>query len=518
MIALAELSRAVADALAMCGDEADVVEAEVLAAASRSLLARLNYTSHIPCNGVEEPKSTESAGLSIQLVLRGPSGPLVGFGAEAGDLGPDGVRRAIARGRRAAVADPDFRSLPRPDGTGATSPTRADPQLFALSDEQLVEAGWRVVDAGLRAFLASSRLADLAGDEAGLRRLGLILGGDVGIVQDRVAIASTSMPDPRTDESAAITASVTAMVESLAAKGTGWSAGTRFTDFTGEAGTAAARAAIEAIGGARVPSGEYAVVFGPQPVADLMSFLVVPACGADAFHASNTPFLGRLGEPVAVPALSVYDDGAGPGRAASRRITDEGLPTGRTDLIRGGKLVGSLASWYEAQRLLHDPALAAKLGGRAPEVEPALVARNGFRPSASGGRAFDMAPTIAATNVVVEGAETAGRDELLRSVGHGLYIGRIWYTYPVNGLRAGDFTCTVVGDSFLIRDGRRWAPLRANAVRINDNIGRLLRSIVAIGKDRTPTPVWGAPEIVYAPELAAAGVPVEAISQTEDDG
>ena len=71
----------------------------------------------------------------------------------------------------------------------------------------------------------------------------------------------------------------------------------------------------------------------------------------------------------------------------------------------------------------------------------------------------------------------AGRsafEELIREVGDGLYIGRIWYTYPINGLRAGDFTCTVVGDSFVIRDGRIAAPIRANAIRINDNITRVL--------------------------------------------
>jgi hypothetical protein len=34
---------------------------EVFAAANRSLLARLHYTSHIPCNGVEEPKTKVGA-------------------------------------------------------------------------------------------------------------------------------------------------------------------------------------------------------------------------------------------------------------------------------------------------------------------------------------------------------------------------------------------------------------------------------------------------------------------------
>src|SRR4030095_9050388 len=99
--------------------------------------------------------------------------------------------------------------------------------------------------------------------------------------------------------------------------------------------------------------------------------------------------------------------------------------------------------WYEAQRLLHDPALGAKLGVGAPAAASALAARNGFRPSASGGRAFEVAPPVSATNVVVEGAQAVGGDELLRSVGHGLYVGRIWYTYAGHGLSTGEFTVTV---------------------------------------------------------------------------
>ena len=71
---------------------------------------------------------------------------------------------------------------------------------------------------------------------------------------------------------------------------------------------------------------------------------------------------------------------------------------------------------------------------------------------------------------------TVALPELLARVRDGLYVGRIWYTYPINGLRAGDFTCTVVGDSFTIRDGRLAAPLKAKTLRINDNVTRLLGS------------------------------------------
>jgi len=131
---------------------------------------------------------------------------------------------------------------------------------------------------------------------------------------------------------------------------------------------------------------------------------------------------------------------------------------------------------------------------------------------AGGGRQFDVPPGIAASNVVVEGAEPVALDELVRAVKNGLYVGRIWYTYPINGLRAGDFTCTVVADSYIIREGRLASPLRANAIRINDNIGRILDNIVGITKDVKGTIVWAADEVVYAPEIAVRGVRVDAIA------
>ena len=185
-----------------------------------------------------------------------------------------------------------------------------------------------------------------------------------------MAIASTHMPRAQTDESAYMTSSVTAMVEAHEAKGSGWTTCTRLDDFTDEAGSEAAVNAIAAIDGQRVPTGDYTVIFGRQPVADLLNNLVLPACHAGAFYASSTPFLGRLGRAVAVPELTIYDHGALPGLVGSRGITCEGLPTGRTDLIKDGVLVGLLSHWYDSQRLLHDPPSPTKLGADGPVGRP----------------------------------------------------------------------------------------------------------------------------------------------------
>jgi predicted Zn-dependent protease len=321
------------------------------------------------------------------------------------------------------------------------------------------------------------------------------------------------MPKVQTDESTLILSGLTAMVEAADAKGSGWSTGTRLADFTGDAGAEAAENAIRAIGGKRVPSGHYRVIFGRQPVADLLNNLVLPCLSLASFYAESSVFQGRLGKRVASPLLTLTDHGTLRGGTASKGITCEGLPTGTTRLIQRGRLVGLLANFYEQQRILKDPQAAAKLG-RDPRVfSKALVPRNGFRFGEGGGRRFEAPAGVSPTNILVESSQPVSREELLARVGDGLYVGRIWYTYPINGLRAGDFTCTVVGDSFLVRDGRLASPIRANAIRINDNLQRVLGAILGITADRRETTVWAADEVIHAPEIAVEGVRVDAIAE-----
>src|SRR4029079_14406106 len=139
--------------------------------------------------GVEEPKSVESYGIGVQAVFVVGGERRIGVGGEPSDLSVVGAERAIEKARRAAVMDPEFVSLPRPSAERRVLVDYHDPALMQISDEQLVEAGWTSVNGALRTFLASSRLAEMAGgDDTRLRGLGLILGGDVTILQERIAI------------------------------------------------------------------------------------------------------------------------------------------------------------------------------------------------------------------------------------------------------------------------------------------------------------------------------------------
>ena len=518
MLSVNVLRIAARRALAYISAQPDIAEAEVFAAANSNLTLRLNYTSHIPSNGVEEPKSIESAGISVRAVFTTPDGIQTGMGSEPGDLSPDAAARALDKARRSAVSDPEFLSLPQPDGRQPTLTPNPDPTLDRLTNNRLLAHGWNLIEQGLTAFQSAPELQTILREmqqnnpDLELSDLGLILGGDLTLLQERMAIASTSMPQVQSDESTLILSFITAMVEERNAKGSGWSVASHLSDFDAQSAAIAARRAIAAMDGIRLPGGPYRVLLGPQPVAEILEWVLLPGLVLDAFYADASPFMGRLGQAIASPKLSIYDHGAAPGMAGSKAITDEGLPTGRTNLITNGQLTGLLSDYYNFRRIHQDPRAPAKLGINPANAGDALAPRNGFRAGNGGGRDFNAHPTIVPTNLILTGPDPLPSAQLLQLIGDGIYIGRIWYTYAVNGFTAGDFSGTIVGDSWLIKDGKLAAPLLPNTLRLNDNIKALLHNILAVGSNPTPTVRWSSDQVTWAPELALTTLHLQEIA------
>ena len=498
---LTQLKRAVREALAYLKTQPDIAEAEVFASANGNLTVRLNYTSRIPSNGVEEPKSLESYGLGIRAAFNTPEGVKTGFGSEPTDLSIEGVRRALEKARRGAVLDVEYVSLPKPTGEKPALSRYHDPAIMRMTNNRMVQAGWQTMERALDVFSTSEDLLNVAGSPQGIRDLGVILGGDVVMLQERMAIGSYHMPKVQTDESTLVMAFTTAMLEDQYAKGSGWSVGNYLSEITGESGAEAARNAISSMNGQRVQDGAYRVVLGPQTLTELLEWVLMPSLQLDIFYAGASTFLGKFGQKVASDQLYLYDDGSVPGLAASKAITDEGFITGRTDLIKDGVLSGLLSNHYDHQRMLNDPKGREKLGVDPHEVAHAIAPRNGFRTGRGGGRNFDAPPSCTATNLIVEGREENSHEELLGMVGDGLYIGRIWYTYPVNGIGAGDFSGTIVGDSYIIKDGKIVAPIKPNTLRMNENIHNVINKILGIGTERRGTVRWASDQVTWAPEV-----------------
>jgi predicted Zn-dependent protease len=338
--------------------------------------------------------------------------------------------------------------------------------------------------------------------EAGFgREDALSVTGDITILREQIAVANTHGINDY-DQSTILMATITAMIEGKDSKGTGWAAGTHFDQFDAEeAGRTAARSAIATISGQRIKSGRYNVVFGHQPVCTIFGNLIIPCLSLSTAILNISPFKEKLDELIMAEEISVYDDGSIPGQMASKRITCEGIPTGRTQLVERGRLVGLLADSY-----------FANWAG-----DPRFVPRSGFRFS-GGGRGHSVEPGISATNLVIESADPVPAEELLNRVRDGVFIGRLWYLYPIYGIGSGDFTGTVVGDSYLIKDGRIVDPLRPNVVRINDNWLRLMKdNILGVSRESRPTLIWAGEEIVLAPQIAVSDVELEEIDIFMDE-
>ena len=153
----------------------------------------------------------------------------------------------------------------------------------------------------------------------------------------------------------------------------------------------------------RKHSGYYPVVLAPQAVADIVNNVLLPSLRLDSFYAGNSTFQGKLAKKVTSEILSVYDNGCTKGLAASKGITCEGLPTGKTELITSGILSGLLSNDYETKRILNDEKGQEKLGVDPHTWQRAIVPRNGFRFGQGGGRNYDTIPSISPTNVIIEG-------------------------------------------------------------------------------------------------------------------
>ncbi len=105
--------------------------------------------------------------------------------------------------------------------------------------------------------------------------------------------------------------------------------------------------------GERPPAGPYRVVLGPQPVAEIINYMVLGSLTTGAFYSATSAYHGRFGADVMDARLSLIDDPIAHRGPVRRRVTCEGLPSNATVMIRNGRLVGLLSNFYDAHRLLN---------------------------------------------------------------------------------------------------------------------------------------------------------------------
>ncbi|HEY5006442.1 MAG TPA: metalloprotease TldD [Caulobacteraceae bacterium] len=201
------------------------------------------------------------------------------------------------------------------------------------------------------------------------------------------------------------------------------------------------------------PAGEMDVVLGPGWNGVLLHEAVGHGLEGDFNRKGISAFSGRIGERVASPGVTVFDDGTLYGRRGSLSIDDEGTPTDRTILIDDGILVG----------YMHDRMSARLMGMKETG--------NGRRQS------FAHMPMVRMTNTGMMGGDTP-MAEMIASMKRGLYCanfggGQVDIT---NGKFV--FQCT---EAYLVEDGKIVAPVKG-ATLIGDGPSALTR-VSMIGDD-----------------------------------
>lgn len=220
-----------------------------------------------------------------------------------------------------------------------------------------------------------------------------------------------------------------------------------------EVALTAARQACLMLEADPAPAGRMAVVLSSEAGGTMIHEAVGHGLEADHIDKGMSKYRGRLNEQIAVPTVTVADDGTVPFRRGTSRIDDEGTPMERTILVDKGMLV----------RFMNDLSTSRKLG-MAPTG-------NGRRQS------YEYRPVPRMTNTMILPG-TDDPNDILSSTESGLYVRKMGggQVNPLNG----DFVFDV-SEGYIIRGGKAETPVRG--ATLIGNGPEALMAIEAVGND-----------------------------------
>ncbi|MBA2505733.1 MAG: TldD/PmbA family protein [Thermoleophilaceae bacterium] len=200
----------------------------------------------------------------------------------------------------------------------------------------------------------------------------------------------------------------------------------------GQIADEAARKALTLLDAVDAPSGQMPVVVGNGFGGVLLHEAVGHGLESDAVQKRASVYAGRIGDQLAEPFVTAYDDGHKANAWGSDGIDDEGTPTQPTLILEDGRLVSYL---YDLLR--------AKKDGTASTG-------NGRRMS------FRHLPIPRMTNTYFAPCD-ASPEDLIAGVGNGLYA--VSFGGGQVEPATGDFVFGV-SEGYLIEDGKVTAPVR----------------------------------------------------------
>jgi PmbA protein len=413
---------------------------------------------------VESLTSADSSGVGIRVVLEGAEeeGSRLGF-AWAGSLDPAVIEAALADARdnaRYATPDPDV-VLARPDGASVVEQDLWDDGVTATPMEDKI------------ALALELERATRAADD----RVRQVSSADYSDERAEMALASTTgIRSSARRTTAFVSVDAIAGVGADTQTGTGFSVGRAPADLDpDEAMGEAVQRATRLLGAQKAQSGRYTVVFDPRVVSTLLS-VMASALSGEAVVKGRSFFAGRIGESVANAAVTLVDDPTDSRAFSASTYDAEGLACRRNVLISDGML-----------RMFVFDTVSAR---RAQMQSTGSAVRGGFAGTPSAGcRALVLQPG------------TKGADDILASVGDGLYVQSVTGIHSGVNTVSGDFS--VGAEGLMIRGGALAEPVRE--VTVASTLQRMLQSIVEIGGDLRWLPGSAAGQTLAIADMQLSG-------------
>jgi predicted Zn-dependent protease len=215
--------------------------------------------------------------------------------------------------------------------------------------------------------------------------------------------------------------------------------------------------------------GDYTVILEPYAVQDLVQMMAYTGLGAMAFQEGRSFMVGKIGQQIVDPQVSIWDDGLSRG-GIPWPFDFEGVPKQRVGLIEKGI----------ARGVVYDSYRAGKEEARS-STGHALPAPNTFGP-------FPLNTFFAPGDATLE--------EMIKSTERGIYVTRFHYTRPVVPKEVVITGMTRDG-TFLIEGGEIAYPVKnlrftqgyLEALNQVEMIGRDTRLLIGMGniaRDRVP--------------------------------
>ncbi len=207
--------------------------------------------------------------------------------------------------------------------------------------------------------------------------------------------------------------------------------------------------AHESAEGKEIPTGNYEILLSPLAYAELLGGTFIPALNGRNVHAGRSKFSQSLGESVADPMISMYDDPLLVGADGSVSWDAEGMPTHRIDFIKNG--------------VLNAFAYDLKTAYRYGKTSTASAVRSGYGGS----------PGIGHHNFVVDGKRSTITDERV------VYVHSVVGAHTANPM-SGEFSVEL-SNAFWMNDGEFEEPIRS--AMLSGNVFSLHNEVLGLSHE-----------------------------------